>query len=204
MLPSSTTTEVADRAFRSCERIFTFALAALLGLGACDANSTATRSPPDAPPQADGDFSLLYRDDFDTLDSTRWQLMTHSWDSNLALFSASSAAVEDGALVIRLLPAPNGTVDGSNKPSRFWVPKCGRRHADLRTSTSAHEVRARLGGDFFPGHHLHTVARRRLERARYRVLGRHAHEHAVQRASLPRTRPRPRPSRRRYHRLPRK
>jgi len=32
-------------------------------------------------------FTLLYRDDFDSFDQNRWQLMTHSWSSNLSFFS---------------------------------------------------------------------------------------------------------------------
>jgi beta-glucanase (GH16 family) len=69
-------------------------------------------------PAANGDFELVFRDDFDTLDLTRWQLMTHSWDTNLALFSAQSATVQGGVLGLRLLPAPDGTVDdqGVAKP----------------------------------------------------------------------------------------
>ncbi len=66
----------------------------------------------------DAEFSLLWRDDFDTLDSSRWQLMTHSWDTNLALFSPDTATVSDGELTLRLLSAPEGTVDdtGAAKP----------------------------------------------------------------------------------------
>jgi beta-glucanase (GH16 family) len=66
-----------------------------------------------------GAFTLLYRDDFDTLDASRWQLMTHSWNGNLALFSRSTATVLDGQLAIRLLPAPEGTVDDQGSPKSF-------------------------------------------------------------------------------------
>jgi beta-glucanase (GH16 family) len=72
-----------------------------------------------AEPVPSGQFSLLYRDDFEQLDPTRWQLMTHSWDSNLALFSAQTATIEDGQLVIGLLSAPEGTVDSSNNPKPY-------------------------------------------------------------------------------------
>lgn len=63
-------------------------------------------------------FTLLFRDDFDTLDPARWQLMTHSWGSNLALFSPDTVSVADGELTITLLAAPEGTVDdtGAAKP----------------------------------------------------------------------------------------
>lgn len=70
------------------------------------------------PPQ-EGDFRLLFRDDFDTLDAARWQLMTHSWDTNLALFSTTAAAIEDGTLRISLTPAPAGTVDASGAAKSF-------------------------------------------------------------------------------------
>jgi len=66
-----------------------------------------------------GSFTLLYRDDFDTLDLTRWQLMTHSWDTNLALFSADAVSVTQGNLLIQLLPAPSGTVDDSGQSKSF-------------------------------------------------------------------------------------
>jgi endo-1,3-1,4-beta-glycanase ExoK len=69
-------------------------------------------------PDEDG-FALLYRDDFNTLDLSRWQLMTHSWGSNLALFSSQTVTAADGLLTIRLLPAPAGTVDGSGAAKTF-------------------------------------------------------------------------------------
>jgi beta-glucanase (GH16 family) len=67
----------------------------------------------------EGTFTLLYRDDFETLDQSRWQLMTHSWGSNLALFSSQTATIENGSLVIRLLPAPDGTVDPEGVAKQF-------------------------------------------------------------------------------------
>jgi beta-glucanase (GH16 family) len=45
--------------------------------------------------------------------------MTHSWGSNLALFSAQSAAVESGSLVVRLLTAPPGTTDDQGAVKQF-------------------------------------------------------------------------------------
>jgi endo-1,3-1,4-beta-glycanase ExoK len=106
----------------------------LLALGfaswACDSGSTsAEAASAGAPTSAGGSmgaampsdarFSLLFRDDFEQLDLTRWQLMTHSWDSNLALFSDETATIEDGQLVISLLRAPEGTVDASNNPKPY-------------------------------------------------------------------------------------
>lgn len=70
-------------------------------------------------PPEEKDFQLLFRDDFDTFDTARWQLMTHSWDTNLALFSTSAASIEDGTLRITLTPAPDGTVDASGTAKAF-------------------------------------------------------------------------------------
>lgn len=103
------------------------------------AGSAANGGTAGAAPVASGQFSLLYRDDFEQLDSTRWQLMTHSWDTNLALFSAETAAIEDGQLVIGLRQAPEGTVDSSNKPK----PYLGAEVRSLDTLTYG-RVRARM------------------------------------------------------------
>jgi beta-glucanase (GH16 family) len=57
-----------------------------------------------------GPFRLAWQDDFDTLDLSRWQLMTHSWDSNLAQFSTENARVVDGILQLQLTSAPSDTI----------------------------------------------------------------------------------------------
>lgn len=63
----------------------------------------------------EGTFELLFRDDFDALDESRWQLMTHSWETNLALFSSESVSVEGGEMSITILEAPPGTTDGNDE-----------------------------------------------------------------------------------------
>ena len=91
--------------------------AAMAGNSAVGGNSAAggnTTTPP-----KEEDFQLLFRDDFDTFDTARWQLMTHSWDTNLALFSTSAALIEDGTMRITLTPAPAGTVDSSGTAKAF-------------------------------------------------------------------------------------
>ena len=81
---------------------------------AAGAGAGATTTPP-----KEEDFHLLFRDDFETLDAARWQLMTHSWDGNLSLFSTTAAKVADGNLTISLTPAPAGTVDDQGKAKSF-------------------------------------------------------------------------------------
>jgi len=63
------------------------------------------------PPASGGaSFTLAWEDDFDALDLSRWALQTHSWDGNLALFSATNASVDDGILSIALTPEPSDAV----------------------------------------------------------------------------------------------
>lgn len=55
-----------------------------------------------------GSFELMWEDEFDTVDLTRWELMTHSFDGNLAQFSATNATTQDGVLSLALSAAPEG------------------------------------------------------------------------------------------------
>lgn len=87
--------------------------------GGTTAASTGNGGSAGGPPSPEEAFTLLFRDDFDRLDAARWQLMTHSWTENLALFSRSAATIENGQLVIRLTPAPEGTTDSSGAAKSF-------------------------------------------------------------------------------------
>ncbi len=62
---------------------------------------------------ATGHFELAWEDPFDTVDLQRWQLMTHSWDGNLAQFTAENATASDGVLTLSLT-----AVDDPDKPFR--------------------------------------------------------------------------------------
>ncbi|WP_437965763.1 glycoside hydrolase family 16 protein [Sorangium sp. So ce260] len=87
--------------------------------GGTTSAATGTGGSAGGPPSSEEAFTLLFRDDFDRLDAARWQLMTHSWTENLALFSQSAASIESGQLVIRLTPAPAGTADSSGAAKTF-------------------------------------------------------------------------------------
>lgn len=71
----------------------------------------ASRSvPASIAPAAVGHFELAWQDDFDVLDLGRWQLMTHSWDTNLAQFSTENARVSGGILSLLLTAEASDTV----------------------------------------------------------------------------------------------
>jgi len=56
-----------------------------------------------------GKFTLAWEDNFDAFDSTRWSLMTHSWNGNLAQFSVDNTRFESGIASILLTRADNDT-----------------------------------------------------------------------------------------------
>jgi endo-1,3-1,4-beta-glycanase ExoK len=56
------------------------------------------------PAPATSEFELAWQDDFDTFDASRWRLMTHSWDTNLAQFSTENVRFEAGLLSLLLTP----------------------------------------------------------------------------------------------------
>ncbi|HVY32667.1 MAG TPA: glycoside hydrolase family 16 protein [Polyangiaceae bacterium] len=53
------------------------------------------------------DYSLVRHDDFDQLDLDFWELATHTFDPNLAYFTAGSAKVEQGLLVLSITADPS-------------------------------------------------------------------------------------------------
>jgi endo-1,3-1,4-beta-glycanase ExoK len=67
--------------------------------------SAPDQSAPDT--AATDEFTLAWQDDFDSFDTSRWQLMTHTWDTNLAQFSTDNARVQNGILSLLLTPAPS-------------------------------------------------------------------------------------------------
>jgi endo-1,3-1,4-beta-glycanase ExoK len=77
-----------------------------------DGDKTPVEPPVPAP--GGGTFQLVWQDDFNKLDRTRWRLMSHSFPSNLAIFSSANTRVVDGVLYLDLKPAP----DDKNKPYR--------------------------------------------------------------------------------------
>jgi beta-glucanase (GH16 family) len=56
-----------------------------------------------------GTFALAWQDDFDTFDSSRWQLLTHTWDGNLAQFSTTNTSFANGIASLALTPEPTDT-----------------------------------------------------------------------------------------------
>jgi endo-1,3-1,4-beta-glycanase ExoK len=60
----------------------------------------------DTTPPTSAEFELVWQDDFGALDAARWQLMTHSWDTNLAQFSDQNVRMEAGIASLLLTAEP--------------------------------------------------------------------------------------------------
>jgi beta-glucanase (GH16 family) len=102
-----------------------FCVSLARALVACSGDGTATREGGGAPPlpapssgpepstnpapplPGASEFELAWQDDFDSFDATRWQLMTHSWDTNLAQFSTQNVRVENGIAALDLTAEPS-------------------------------------------------------------------------------------------------
>jgi beta-glucanase (GH16 family) len=56
-----------------------------------------------------GTFQLSWEDNFDTFDSSRWALQTHTWDGNLAQFSTTNTSFANGIATLNLTPEPTDT-----------------------------------------------------------------------------------------------
>ena len=54
-------------------------------------------------------FVLAWQDDFNTLDTSAWQLQNFTYDGNEAQFTPQNASVANGLLTISLTPAPSGS-----------------------------------------------------------------------------------------------
>jgi endo-1,3-1,4-beta-glycanase ExoK len=82
-------------------------LVAALGCGGSGPPGGAGGAGGSAPPT--GTFQLAWQDDFDAFDAARWQLMTHTWDGNLAQFSTANTRFADGIASLLLTPEPTDT-----------------------------------------------------------------------------------------------
>lgn len=85
------------------------ALGLVMSTVACSGGNSAKPAETAKPSEiTDQSFELAWEDEFDSIDLSRWSLMTHTWDGNLAQFSSTPAEVVDGVLKLNLIPAPEG------------------------------------------------------------------------------------------------
>jgi endo-1,3-1,4-beta-glycanase ExoK len=87
-------------------------LLALAGCGSSSSSTPGAGTGGTGGTDAGGDpFVLSWQDDFDTLDTSAWQLQTFTFGGNEAQFTPQNAAVANGILTISLTPNPNSTTE---------------------------------------------------------------------------------------------
>ncbi len=70
----------------------------------------------------DSSFTLLWHDDFDFYDSTRWEKKdNHTWGGNQALFIEENAVFQDGHLILCLTNDSEIGYQDLTIPSAFWA-----------------------------------------------------------------------------------
>lgn len=91
--------------FKLFRRTWFLSCLAFLVAPACasapQSNDAAPGPTHDGQPGA-GRFTLAWEDNFDSFDTSKWTLMTHSWDGNLAQFSVDNTRFKDGVASILL------------------------------------------------------------------------------------------------------
>ncbi|MDZ7372827.1 MAG: family 16 glycosylhydrolase [candidate division KSB1 bacterium] len=69
----------------------------------------------------DNNFTLQWKDDFDSWNQSRWQKATHTWDGNNCDFTPDNAVFRDGLMILCLTdPTHTGYVD-RNPPKVLWA-----------------------------------------------------------------------------------
>jgi endoglucanase len=64
-------------------------------------------------------FKLKWTDDFNQLDYSRWQLATHTFDTNECVFTAENAIVEEGFLKLKLTKPMDEEEETISMPAQF-------------------------------------------------------------------------------------
>ncbi len=88
----------------------------------------------DSTSAAGGTFQLAWQDDFDSFDSSRWELESFTFGGNLAQFTPANAAFANGIATLSLTPQPSDAAEpyrGVEMRSRQTV-KYGRVESRIR------------------------------------------------------------------------
>ncbi len=109
--------------------------------------SYASYTPGSGDVGTDNNFSLQWRDDFDSWNTSRWAKATHTWDGNNCDFIPENCVFRDGKMILCLTNASQtGYVDYID-PSVIWV----RYDADTITVKFSEEINRESAED--PGHY---------------------------------------------------
>ncbi len=87
-------------------------------------------------------FTLSWKDNFDSLDTSRWEKGVHSFGGNNSDFIAENCVFKDGKMILCLTDAANiGFVD-KTKPTVLWARAEDEKHLTVRFSEAINKTTA--------------------------------------------------------------
>ena len=96
----------------------------------------------------DSNFTLLWRDDFDSYDSTRWEKKdNHTWGGNQAIFIKENAVFQDGYLILCLTNLSEIGYQDLTIPSALWSRQYGNT-VDIRFSEELDPISSQLVSNY--------------------------------------------------------
>lgn len=69
----------------------------------------------------DNNFLTLWRDEFDSMDTDRWQTATHTWGGNRVDFTPENVEFDDGKLILCLTDGKNTGFVDHQAPAILWA-----------------------------------------------------------------------------------
>lgn len=81
----------------------------------------ASYTPGEGDTGTDNNFTLQWRDDFDSWNQNRWSKATHTWGGNNSEFTPDNSVFQDGLMILCLTDETNPGFQDNNRPSILWV-----------------------------------------------------------------------------------
>lgn len=72
-------------------------------------------------------FSLKWKDDFNSWDQSRWEKATHTWDGNNCDFITDNAVIKDGMLILCITDSYHTGYADKNTPQPLWARLEGKK-----------------------------------------------------------------------------
>ena len=103
--------------------------------------SYAAYTPDSGNTGTDNNFLTLWRDDFNSMDTERWQTATHTWGGNRVDFTPDNIVFKDGKLILCLTNAENTGFVDQQAPVILWA-RVEKNHVLVRFSENVDSLTA--------------------------------------------------------------
>lgn len=97
-------------------------------------------------------FSVKWKDDFDSYDATRWGKATHTWQGNMCDFITDNVVIQDGKLILCLTNSTNTGYNDLAKPILVWAKAFSNGNVEIKFSEELEKTSAELVSNYtIPG-----------------------------------------------------